>query len=53
VIGSSSAMAAEGPMPGSTPMICPSSTPRKHISRFIGVMAVANPCSSSKMGNMG
>ncbi len=39
-------------MPGSTPIICPSSTPAKHISRFIGVAAVMNPCIRSASGPM-
>ena len=43
VSGSSSAMVIAGPMPGSTPIAVPSSTPRNAYSRLIGVSAVANP----------
>ena len=43
VIGSSSAMAAAGPMPGRTPTIWPSSTPRKHIAMYVGVSAAEKP----------
>ena len=32
-----------GPMPGSTPIAVPSSTPRKAYSRFLGVSAVPKP----------
>src|SRR6478735_4940792 len=43
VTGSSSATAIAGPMPGSTPMAVPSSTPRAAHSRLSGVRAVPNP----------
>ena len=43
VIGSNRAMAAAGPMPGSTPTIWPNSTPRKHIAMYVGVSAAEKP----------
>src|SRR4051812_16151869 len=43
VIGSSMAMVAVAPMPGSTPIRVPSSTPIRQKSRFSGVAAVAKP----------
>jgi hypothetical protein len=43
VIGSSIAMVATGPMPGSTPIRVPSSTPISAYSRWIGVTATENP----------
>src|SRR5688572_2379498 len=45
VSGSSIAIVAGGPRPGITPTTVPSTTPRKHHSRFIGSRATANPCS--------
>jgi hypothetical protein len=44
VSGSSIAIVAAGPSPGSTPMIVPKNTPMKHHSRLYGVSATANPC---------
>src|SRR5215216_2782984 len=43
VIGSSIAMVATGPMPGSTPISVPSITPIRQYSRWIGVTATPNP----------
>src|SRR5687768_13410452 len=43
VIGSSMAMAASGPMPGSTPTSVPTVTPMKQYIRLIGEKAVLNP----------
>src|SRR5687768_11926613 len=43
VIGSSMAMAASGPMPGSTPTSVPTITPMKQYIRLIGETAVLNP----------
>jgi hypothetical protein len=43
VMGSSSAMVAGGPRPGSTPIIVPKTTPTKHQKRFAGVSAIENP----------
>src|SRR5687768_4077410 len=43
VIGRSMAMVAVGPMPGSTPMIVPRSTPTKQKTMLIGVKAVSKP----------
>src|SRR5688572_3467294 len=43
VIGSSMAMAASGPMPGSTPTSVPTNTPMKQYIRLIGEIAVLNP----------
>src|SRR5262245_51428350 len=45
VSGSSIAMVAGGPRPGSTPTTVPRSTPTKHHSRFAGWSATENPCS--------
>src|SRR5690606_6502250 len=47
VIGSSSATVIAGPMPGSTPTRVPSVTPTSAYSRLTGVIAAANPSSSS------
>src|SRR3954447_1868310 len=44
VIGSSIAIVASGPMPGSTPISVPTSAPIKHSPRLIGVTATENPC---------
>ena len=43
VIGSSRAMVAVGPMPGSTPTAVPRVTPMRQNSRLTGVNAVSNP----------
>src|SRR5688572_6335564 len=43
VSGSSIAMVASGPMPGSTPMRVPSSTPMKQNQRFCSVSATLKP----------
>ena len=43
VIGSSMAMVAVAPMPGSTPISVPSSTPIRQKARFQSVVAVAKP----------
>mgnify|MGYP006177381701 CR=1 FL=1 len=45
VIGRSSAMPAEGPIPGSMPMIVPMSAPRNTNIRFFGCIAIAKPSS--------
>src|SRR5688572_24091216 len=43
VSGSSIAIVASGPMPGSTPIRVPSSTPMKQNQRFCSVSATVNP----------
>src|SRR5215831_20811024 len=43
VSGSSMAMVAGGPRPGSTPTTVPRSTPMKHQSKLIGCSATPNP----------
>src|SRR6188508_220325 len=43
VIGSSMAMVATGPMPGSTPISVPSITPIRQYSRCIGEIATPKP----------
>src|SRR3954470_17542368 len=43
VAGSSIAMVATGPMPGSTPISVPSTQPMKQYSRLIGVTATPKP----------
>ncbi|MHC2483064.1 hypothetical protein ACVIKP_004855 [Rhizobium leguminosarum] len=43
VIGKSMAIVAVAPMPGSTPISVPSSTPIRQKNRFSGVPAVAKP----------
>src|SRR3954471_1407799 len=43
VIGSSIAIVATGPMPGSTPISVPSMTPIRQYSRFIGETATPKP----------
>src|SRR5688572_22894192 len=43
VTGISSAMPAEGPMPGSTPMTVPRNTPMKVYQRLIGCRQTAKP----------
>src|SRR3954470_6312588 len=45
VSGSSIAIVAGGPSPGSTPITVPSTTPITHIMRFCAVSATWNPCS--------
>ncbi len=49
VSGRSMAIVAGGPRPGMTPTTVPSTTPRKHHSRFIGCSATANPCISPEI----
>src|SRR5919112_2748794 len=49
VIGRSMAMAAVGPMPGSTPTEVPRATPSRQKSRFVGVKAVSKP--SARLSN--
>src|SRR5882672_9022542 len=44
VSGSSIAMVAGGPRPGSTPTTVPRNTPTKHHSRFEGASATEKPC---------
>src|SRR3954467_10863260 len=46
VIGSRSEIVSAGPMPGSTPIAVPRSTPIPAYRRFCGVSAVAKPPSS-------
>ena len=43
VIGSSMAMVASDPMPGSTPISVPTSAPMRHRKTFIGVTATRKP----------
>src|SRR6266850_5618441 len=43
VSGSSIAMVAIGPTPGSTPIRVPTRQPRKHSARLLGERAVAKP----------
>src|SRR6478609_1638711 len=43
VAGSSIAMVATGPMPGSTPISVPSTQPMKQYSRLMGVTATPKP----------
>ncbi len=43
VSGSSMAMVAIGPTPGSTPISVPTRQPRKQSARFVGDSAVAKP----------
>ena len=52
VIGSSSAMVSAGPMPGSTPIAVPSSTPSSANIRFVGVSAVPNPSMSEEIASI-
>ena len=52
VIGSSMAMVATGPRPGSTPTAVPSSTPMKQYSRLNGLSAVAKPSPRSVNSSM-
>ena len=53
VIGSSMAMVAIGPRPGSTPTAVPSSTPMKQYIRLNGLSAVAKPSPRSVNSSMG
>ena len=53
VIGSSMAMVATGPRPGSTPTAVPSSTPMKQYIRLNGLSAVAKPSPRSLNSSMG
>src|SRR6516162_3779539 len=46
VSGSSIAIVAGGPRPGSTPTTVPRNTPTKHHRRFVGARATEKPCSS-------
>src|SRR6476661_3977250 len=46
VTGSNRATVMAGPIPGSTPTAVPSRTPMHAYSRFMGVAACSNPCSS-------
>src|SRR5205085_11511964 len=43
VIGSSIAMVASGPMPGSTPISVPTSAPTRQSPRLVGVTAIEKP----------
>src|SRR3954470_9549930 len=52
VIGSSMAMVATGPMPGSTPISVPSRQPMKAYSRLIGVNATPKPIERWKIRSM-
>src|SRR5258708_37183287 len=52
VSGSSIAIVAGGPRPGSTPMIVPSTTPITHIVRLLAVSATWNPCRSPSRMSM-
>src|SRR5512142_2439151 len=46
VSGSSIAMVADGPRPGSTPMTVPSTAPSMHMPSAVGVVATWKPCMS-------
>src|SRR3954469_11580824 len=52
VAGSSMAMVATGPMPGSTPIRVPSRQPMKAYSRLIGVKATPKPMERLLMRSM-
>jgi hypothetical protein len=52
VIGSSMAMVAVAPMPGSTPISVPSSTPMRQKNRFSGEAAVEKPSARLLMRSM-
>src|SRR5205085_1726771 len=52
VAGSSMAMVATGPMPGSTPISVPSRQPMKAYSRLIGVKATPKPIERFEMRSM-
>lgn len=47
VSGNNSAIADEGPIPGSAPTSWPTKTPAKHMRRCQGVSALAKPVASS------
>ena len=54
VSGSRMEIPAEGPMPGSAPMIVPATVPRRQYKRFIGVTATEKPiitCCSASIRN--
>src|SRR6476660_7911832 len=53
VAGSSIAMVATGPMPGSTPISVPSRQPMKAYSRLIGVTATPKPMERLVIRSMG
>src|SRR5213075_2476853 len=52
VIGSSIAMVASGPMPGSTPIKVPTSAPIRHSPRLVGVTATPKPNQRFEMMSM-
>src|SRR6218665_1588102 len=52
VMGSSMAMVATAPMPGSTPISVPSSTPTKQNSRFCGSTATCRPMAMLESSSM-
>src|SRR6478735_8126690 len=52
VAGSSIAMVATGPMPGSTPIRVPSTQPMKQYSRLTGVTATPKPVMRLEMRSM-
>src|SRR5687768_16834297 len=52
VAGSSMAMVAAGPTPGSTPMAVPSTQPMKQYSRLIGVKATPKPSARLEIRSM-
>src|SRR6185436_14115235 len=52
VSGSSIAIVAGGPRPGSTPITVPSTTPITHIVRLLSVRATWNPCSRPETMSM-
>src|SRR5689334_17474887 len=52
VSGSSIAMVADGPRPGSTPMMVPSTTPTTHIISAVGVSATWKPCINPARSSM-
>ena len=49
VIGSSMAMVASDPMPGSTPISVPTIAPIRHSPTFVGVMATPMPSQRLEM----
>src|SRR6185369_15401771 len=52
VSGSSIAIVAGGPRPGSTPITVPSTTPITHITRLLRVSATWNPCNRPETMSM-
>src|SRR5260370_7186407 len=52
VKGSSSAIAGIGPMPGSTPIAVPMTTPIRQNSKLLGCRAVVSPISSLSKSSM-